>query len=114
MRKFKKNHFFILLALIVVNCSPKTLDVILYDNKAYDSTNFDEIIFVKSRLDIKEKYFEIGVIKATKETTKNFIKKIAAKNGANIIVDEGNLNFTLIRVKNQKREKPNDEKYIKT
>ena len=115
----KKNNinylvFPILLFLLTCSPNPRIFDVILYNNQIYDKTNSAEILIVSSRLEIKDKYFEIGVIKATEKTQLDYIKKIAAENGANIIIDEGNLNFTLVRYKNQKNKESNNEENIKT
>jgi len=114
---YKKNnisYLIIPILLFLLTCSPRTFDVILYNNQIYDKTNSAEILIVNSRLEIKDKYFEIGVIKATEKTQLGYIREVAAENGANIIIDEGNLNFTLARYQNQKIKDSDNEENIKT
>jgi hypothetical protein len=101
--------------LIVYGCiTPRTLDVVLYGNQKYKETSIEKIKVVKSRLEINEKYFEIGVIKVTETTKIETIKEIASQNGANVIINEGNFNYTLVRYENQKKEDSKNEKSIKT
>lgn len=103
----------IIFLLLFSNCNPRNFDIILYDNQEYEETNIDDILIVSSRLEIPEKYFEIGVIKAIKESRISYIKEQAAKMGAEIIINEGNLNFTLARYKFSKKEKKDDTNTIK-
>jgi|GEM_PF-4796457 len=110
-----KKILVLFLFIIIIRCAnPRTFDIVLYDNVKYQETNVQDILVVTSRLDIKDKYFEIGLIKATKEINFDYIKKSAAENGANIIIEEGNTNFTLARYKIQNNEGPNETNYIKT
>ena len=86
----------------------------MYDSQEYEETNIDDIIIVSSRLEIPGKFFEIGVIKSTKETDMGFIKETAAKKGADIIIVEGNLNYTLARYKYSKNGEEDETNSIKT
>jgi len=116
--KNKYFFFFILISFVILGCNPKiskkSYDVIMYSNVKYEKTNVKDILVVGSRLKIKKKFFEIGVIKIYERIDLDLIKNIAAEKGANIIVDDSNKNFTLIRYKNQDQKESNDEKSIKT
>lgn len=102
----------LILLLIFSNCIPRSFDIVLYDNQKYEKTNIEDLLIVKSRLEIPDKYFEIGVIKATKETPLSYIKDQAAKKGADIVINEGNYIFTLAKYKFSKKEKKDEKKSI--
>ncbi len=113
----KKKIYFVIsvTVFVLMSCvNKRAFDVILYQNTVYDETLIEEIEVVSSRLEIKEKFYEIGVIKASEITTLSYIKKIAAKNGADIVINEGNLNYTLAKYQEIKREKRNEKETIKT
>jgi len=111
--KFNIIKFIILISIIIIlnSCeipAPRVFDIIMYDKIEYNTTNEDYIIIYESRLDINQKYKEIGAIKAIKTTTEEEIKSIAAQKGALAIINEGHLNYTLIRFLNWKEEKKKD------
>lgn len=112
-QKSKIQFLIILIVFSFLGCSTtRMFDVIMYSNQKYKKTDIDKILVVKSRLAIKEKYYEIGVIKATNRTNLQYIKEVASRKGANIIIDEGNLNFTLARYKKQKEKESDNEKGV--
>ena len=106
-------NIFLAIVFIIISCNPpissKLYDVVLYSNTKYNKTNLEHIIIVKSRLEIKKSFFEIGLIKTSRQIDNYLLQEIAAKNGANIIIDEGNSNYTLARYKNQKKKEVQDE-----
>jgi len=110
----EKKYYHILLTLIfaftLISCSvskpiiPPAYDLIKFDSKDYSPTNADEIIIYSSRINIPQKYVEIGTIKFTGEVDVNKIKQLAATNGADALLKEGN-NYILIFFSKKGREK---------
>jgi len=111
--EFNIISYIILISIIIIlnSCripAPRVFDTIMYDKIEYKSTNENYIIIYESRLDINQKYKEIGAIKAIKTTTVEEIKSIAAQKGAHAIINDGHLNYTLIRFLDWKEEKKKD------
>lgn len=72
----------LIMLFVVYGCiTPRALEVVLYQNQKYKVTDIEKIIIVKTRLEISEKYFEIGVIKVNDKTEMETIKEIASQNG---------------------------------
>jgi hypothetical protein len=106
----------LLFAFTLISCSvsktviPPTYDLIKFDSKNYSPTNPAEIIKYSARIDIPEKYVEIGTIKFKGEVDMNKIKELAAQNGANALLKEGN-NYILLFF-SEKKEGQKDAKTI--
>ena len=110
--KIKYFHTLIVLLFTfsLISCSPSkpfippSYDLIKFDSKEYSPTNADEIIVYSARINIPQKYVEIGTIKFTGEVDMNKIKEIAAQNGADALLKEGN-NYILLFFSEQKEGK---------
>lgn len=110
----EKKYFLILLVLLfaftLISCSvskpviPPSYDLIKFDSKNYSPTDANEIIIYSSRIDIPQKYVEIGTIKFEGEVDITKIKELAAKSGANALLREGN-NYILLFFSEQKEGK---------
>ena len=89
---------FVFLSFIVFTCSPTpfTTDVIMFDNKIYSTTNPSKIEIYYSRLDIPNKYYEIGTIKFTGDPVFQKIKEIGASKGADALIKDVE-NFIFIK-----------------
>jgi len=98
----------ILFATIFLSCSvaTKTTDpyLIKFDDNNYIPTPVSEIIIYSTRIEIPQKYIEIGTVKYEGEVDITKIKEIAAQNGANALLLEGN-NYILIYFTEQKEGK---------
>jgi len=116
----EKKYFHILLVLLfaftLISCSvskpfiPPSYDLIKFDSKNYSPTYANEIIIYSARIDIPEKYVEIGTIKFEGEVDITKIKELAAQNGADALLKEGN-NYILLFF-SEKREGKKDDKTI--
>lgn len=114
----KKKYFQILLVLLfaftLISCSaskpviPSTYDLIKFDSKIYPPTYSDEIIIYTARINIPQKYMEIGTIKFGGKVDMNKIKELAAKNGADALLKEGN-NFILLFFTDKMKGKVDDK-----
>ena len=106
----------LLFAFTLISCSvskpviPPTYDLIKFDSKNYSPTNPAEIIIYSARIDIPQKYVEIGTIKFTGEVEIQQLKDLASKNGANALLKEGN-NYILLFF-SEKKEGQKDAKTI--
>jgi hypothetical protein len=101
--------------LILLSCTPHppfATDVIMFEKEIYSSTNPDDIEVYTSRLDIPNKYFEIGTIKYQGVPIMEKIKSTAASKGADAVIKDAN-NFVLIKYKlEQEKEDSNETKTI--
>lgn len=102
------NKFFSFIAVIIiiviisfVTCKTPEFNYqyVKYDNEKYLPTKHTEITYYANRLQINQKYKEIGVIKFEGKFYKDKAIEIAAKHGANAILIEAN-NIVLIRYQN--------------
>lgn len=113
-RKYFKILSVLLFAFTLISCSvskpviPPTYNLIKFDSKDYSPTNADEIIIYSARIDIPQKYLEIGTIKFTGKVDMNEIKELAAKNGADALLKEGN-NYLLLFFSEKKEGKKDDK-----
>lgn len=105
-----------LLLIVMAGCYYKTsnsntpLSVIKFDNQKYHKTDPEKIIVYTTRKDIPEKYIEIGTIKFERIKSVDEVKELAAENGAEAIILEGN-NYVLIIFKEiNKEENLNENK----
>ncbi len=113
-----KKYFQILLVLLfaftLISCSaskpviPPSYDLIKFDSKNYSPTDANEIIIYSTRIDIPQKYIEIGTIKFEGEIEIIKVKEMAAQNGANALLKEGN-NYILLFFSEQKEGKKDDK-----
>lgn len=109
----KNNYFRILFILLfastLTSCytvfnSTITPHLIKFDVINYPPTNINEIVIYSARIDIPQKYLEIGTIKFEDEVDISKIKELAAQNGANALLKEGN-NYILLFFSDQKEGK---------
>lgn len=106
-----KSFLLIIFLIIIASCSPPppfSSDVIMFDTEIYSKTNPDDIEVYTSRLDIPNKYFEIGTIKFQGSPDMEIIKKSAADKGADAVIKDAN-NFILIKYKIEKQEQKSNE-----
>lgn len=96
---------------MILGCSappPFATDVIMFDKEIYNPTNPIDIKVYTTRLDIPNKYFEIGTIKFQGSPDMEIIKKSAADKGADAVIRDAN-NFILIKYKTEKQKENSDE-----
>jgi len=112
VKKYYQIPLILLFAFTFISCSVATKTttpyLIKFDNKNYIPTRVSEIIIYSSRIDIPQKYIEIGTIKFEGEVDILQIKDMAAKNGASALLKEGN-NYILLFYTDQKKGKENDK-----
>lgn len=111
---YKQFLLIIYFLLFIISCSPPpfTTDIIMFDKEIYNPTNPKDIEVYTSRLNIPNKYFEIGTIKYQGEPIMETIKQSAASKGADALIKDAN-NFILIKYKiDQQEEKSNETKTI--
>ena len=103
----------LLIILLVSSCSeiPFTTDTIMFDKKIYSPTNSQDISIFNSRLDIPQKFIEIGTIKYQGVPDLEQIKILAAKKGANAILKDAN-NYILIKYYLEKEKNDEESKII--
>lgn len=96
--------------LFVLSCSPPpfTTDIIMFDKETYAPTNAADIKVYNSRLDIPNKYLEIGTIKFQGEPIMEVVKQSAALKGADAVIKDAN-NFILIKFKTEHQEEKSNE-----
>ena len=89
-----------------------TTTVIMFDKEVYEPTHSVDIKVFSSRLDIPNKYVELGTIKFTGEPIIDQIKQLASDKGADAVIRDAN-NFILIKYKTeQQKEEYNETKTI--
>lgn len=90
---------------LTFSCSPPpfTTDIIMFDKEIYTPTIAGDIKVFNSRLDIPEKYLEIGTIKFQGIPIIDKIQQLAAEKGADAVIKDAN-NFILIKYKTEKQE----------
>src|SRR3989304_7994535 len=102
-------YFLLNLCFSFFSCSssvPKT-GLIIFDDSYYQPTNPSSIHIYHSRLELPNKYKELGSIKFEGEVDLNKIIDLTASKGADALLLDGN-NYILIKfieVKGQKDEK---------
>jgi hypothetical protein len=101
------------LLLISIGCSSADIcnpEFVSYYDKEFVSENVDISIF-NSRLELPDKFIEIGVIKRASICSIDVVTKIASEHGAHALIKDGD-NFTLIRFLNNEEEKHDEKDYI--
>lgn len=103
---------FIFLLLLLSSCSsskPFKMDLIIFDKTLYQATDPSSINIYNSRLDLPNKYLEIGSIKFEGDVDTEALKKLAASKGAEALLLDGNnyilLKFIPVEVPNVKKTK---------
>jgi hypothetical protein len=90
---------------------PFTTDIIMFDKEFYAPTIANDIKVFNSRLDIPNKYSEIGTIKFQGTPIIERIKELASTKGADAVIKDSN-NFILIKYQTKEEVKPDETKTI--
>lgn len=100
-----KPFLLIIFLIIIASCNPPpfTTDIIMFDKEIYKPTIASDIKIFNSRLDIPNKYSEIGTIKFQGNPIIEQIQNLAAEKGADAVIKDAN-NFILIKYKTEKQE----------
>lgn len=108
---YKQFLLIIYFLLFIISCTtppPFSSDIIMFDTEIYKPTHPKDIQVYSSRLDIPNKYSEIGTIKFQGEPIMETIKQSAASKGADAVIRDAN-NFILIKYKIEQQEEESNE-----
>ncbi len=94
----------IFLSFLYLSCATTGtyLNYISFNNQTYPPQNPANLVFYKSRIELPEKYIEIGTIKFEGQPKPIEIKKLAAEKGAMALIKEGNNYILFIFPKKEK------------
>ena len=101
-----------LFILQIASCSPKICkpEFVSYYDEKFTNNNIDIIIY-ESRLELPNKFVEIGAIKGASVCSVDIIKKLASEHGADAVIHDSE-NFILIRFVNREKEVEDEADYI--
>lgn len=110
MKQIKFTVLFLWGFLFFYGCASSSflsMQFIPFDNEKHEPQAPEDILIVNSRLELKDKFIEIGVLKIEGQIALLEIRKEAAKNGAQGIIKDG-INYTLIIFPDKLKVKHNE------
>jgi len=106
--KFILLFIFLNMSVYFLSCGTTEtyINYVSFNDNTYPPQNPSSLVFYNSRIELPEKYIEIGAIKFEGNPNRNDIIKLAAEKGAMVLIREGN-NYILFIFPNKVKEQSN-------